>query len=172
MRVEVRVEDRTGVMKPADDKTPNIICICEDEAESKIVDLLGKVGARVQGELHLADGYGEFYIRLEPYEGPKPSEFTNRVSNYSWKAAPAPWKVDNDPREDGADQVLDVKGRTVCFMSTGWDEDGDNAEFIANARLDLPEALLIIRNLVQTINEAIELMDEEPAKELLRKAMR
>ena len=58
----MRVEDRTGVM----DAGKQIICICEGEYESQIVDLLGKPGGKVQGELHLSDGYGEFYIRLEP----------------------------------------------------------------------------------------------------------
>ena len=64
----MRVEDRTGVMCQAEKerKTPRIICICEDERESKLVDKLGKIGGKVVGELCLADGYGEFYIRLEP----------------------------------------------------------------------------------------------------------
>ncbi|NIP51474.1 MAG: hypothetical protein GWN94_10535 [Phycisphaerae bacterium] len=62
----MRVEDRTGVMRERDDKTPTIILICEDEAESRIVDLLGDPGQAVTGELRLSDGHGEFYIRLEP----------------------------------------------------------------------------------------------------------
>lgn len=76
----MRVEDITGVMKYGDDKTPNIILICEDELESMLVDKLGKIGDRVCGELRLADGYGEFYIRLEPQ--PKPDEFTKEVSDF------------------------------------------------------------------------------------------
>ena len=60
----MRVEDRTGIM----DAGKQIICVCETEAESTIVDHLGKPGDKVKGELCLSDGYGEFYIRLEPQE--------------------------------------------------------------------------------------------------------
>lgn len=58
----MRVEDRTGVM----DAGTQIVCICEGEEESQLVDLLGKPGSLIQGQLCLSDGYGEFYIRLEP----------------------------------------------------------------------------------------------------------
>lgn len=58
----MRIEDLTGIM----DAGKQIICVCESEAESKIVDLLGKLGAKVEGELCLADGYGQFYILLRP----------------------------------------------------------------------------------------------------------
>lgn len=61
----MRVEDRTGVMQ-GKKVTPRIICICEDEDESKLIDKLGKIGGKVVGELCLADGYGEFYIDLKP----------------------------------------------------------------------------------------------------------
>ena len=58
----MRVEDRTGIM----DAGKQIICVCEDEVDSEIVDILGKPGAKVEGELCLSDGYGEFYIILRP----------------------------------------------------------------------------------------------------------
>jgi len=58
----MRVEDRTGIMGAG----IQIICVCENEEESKIMDLLGKPDAKVEGELRLSDGYGEFYIILRP----------------------------------------------------------------------------------------------------------
>lgn len=58
----MKVEDRTGVM----DAGKQIVCICENEHESKILDILGKPDAKVEGELKLSDGYGEFYIILRP----------------------------------------------------------------------------------------------------------
>ena len=58
----MKVENRSRVM----DAGTQIICVCENETESRIVDLLGKPGSKVKGELHLSDGYGEFYIRLSP----------------------------------------------------------------------------------------------------------
>lgn len=64
----MRVEDRTGVM--GDSADAKIICICESEDEALTVDLLGKPGTKVKGELRLSDGYGEFYILLEPIAEP------------------------------------------------------------------------------------------------------
>jgi len=64
----MRVENRTKSYK---DANVQIICICENEEESKIVDLLGKPESKVTGELHLSDGYGEFYILLKPVENKK-----------------------------------------------------------------------------------------------------
>lgn len=58
----MKVEDRTGVFGSG----KQIICVCEYEEESKIVDILGKPGAKVEGELRLSDGHGEFYIVLRP----------------------------------------------------------------------------------------------------------
>jgi len=58
----MRVEDRTGIM----DAGKQIICVCEGELESKILDVLGKPGSKVKGELCLSDGYGEFYVLLKP----------------------------------------------------------------------------------------------------------
>ena len=60
----MRVEDRTGIM----DAGKQIICVCEGEVENKIVDILGKPGSKVEGELCLSDGYGEFYILLKPVQ--------------------------------------------------------------------------------------------------------
>jgi len=63
----MRVENRSDI-----DITgggPRIICICENEAEAKLVDLLGKPGTNVEGKLDLADGYGQFYISLKPKKG-------------------------------------------------------------------------------------------------------
>ena len=62
----MRVENRSGIM----DADTQIICICENETESKIVDLLGKPDDKIKGELRLSDGYGEFYILLKPKSDP------------------------------------------------------------------------------------------------------
>lgn len=70
----MRVEDRSGVME--NKPTPKVICICEDETESKIIDKLGKIGGKVVGVLCLADGYGEFYIDLKS-ASPNKREKTN-----------------------------------------------------------------------------------------------
>lgn len=58
----MKVEDRSGIL----DAGTQIVCICETEEESVIMDLLGPPDTKVHGELRLSDGYGEFYIRLEP----------------------------------------------------------------------------------------------------------
>ncbi len=60
----MRVEKRKFLN---DDRSPRdmVLFICENEDESKVVDSLGKIGAKVKGEFCLADGYGEFYVRLE-----------------------------------------------------------------------------------------------------------
>ena len=60
----MRVEDRTGVFGAG----TQIIIFCESEAEAEILDLLGKPGDKVQGELRLSDGYGVFYVLLKPNE--------------------------------------------------------------------------------------------------------
>jgi len=41
-----------------------------------------------------------------------------------------PFRVDHDPRRDGAHQILDGAGMTVCFISTGH-EDPDKAAALA-----------------------------------------
>jgi hypothetical protein len=48
------------------DSGKQIIVVCESEDECEIVDILGKPGDAVKGEIKLSDGYGECYIRLEP----------------------------------------------------------------------------------------------------------
>ena len=136
----MRVEDRTGVMKDEEDKNPNIICICEDEAESQIVDLLGKPGSKVFGELHLADGYGEFYIRLEPLN---PGKYANKVREYIFKKY-------GDVPVNKHPELLEYLIKYTSIIDC---QQAENEKF---------------RNV---INEVIELMDEEPAKEILRKAV-
>lgn len=58
----MKIEDRTGVFGAG----TQIICVCETEGESKLVDLLGKPNSQVEGELRLSDGHGVFYIILRP----------------------------------------------------------------------------------------------------------
>lgn len=135
----MRVEDRTGVMKP-NDKTPNIIFICEHETESRIVDLLGKPGDRVTGELHLSDGYCEFYVRLGPYVAPGPTEFTNNIRQFIIKKTAV----------EGVESTYSLLKEYGRYLI---------------------QALERIDSLAGTINEALEMMDEEPAKEILRKAV-
>ena len=133
----MRVEDRTGVMKPeGDKKTPNVIFICEHESEARVVDLLGKPGDRVTGELHLSDGYGEFYVRLEPLLVSGTMDFTKKVREYIF-------------REYGH-----VPGNELSMQI-----------------YHLMEATNIIDIQQAAINEALEVMDDEPAKEILRKAV-
>ncbi len=130
----MRVEDRTGVMTSAEDRDiPRIILICEDETESQLVDKLGKPGDRVSGSLQLADGYGEFYIRLEPQVTPKPTEFTKKM-------------------------------RERC----GSYADSGSVSHIVTAFMKTCELLDYQTSVIQ---EVIELMDEEPAKEILKKAV-
>jgi len=143
----MRVEDRTGVMKPKDDKTPNIICICEDEAESQIVDLLGNPEDKVTGELHLADGYGEFYVRLEPYTKPEAGKFTNEVRQF----------IIRKTAIEGIDNLEKFLSEYGAYMTQALDH------------LDTANALN--EHFVTVIHEVIERMDEEPAKEILRKAL-
>jgi hypothetical protein len=136
----MRVENRTGVMKSKEDKTPNVILICEDEQESKIVDLILKEGARVSGEIHQTDGLGEFYIRLQPEQTPNPTEFTKKV-------------------------------REFIIRKTAVEGVGNTQKFFAEYGSYMTQSLELIDNLTGTIQEVIELMDEEPAKEILRKAV-
>lgn len=56
------IEDRSNIM----DSGTQVVLICENQDESKILDLLGTPNSKVKGELRLSDGYGEFYVRLEP----------------------------------------------------------------------------------------------------------
>lgn len=134
------VEDRTGVMRPEDDKTPNIIFVCEDEEECRIVDRLGKPGDKVTGELHLSDGCGEFYVRLGPHVCAKPGEFTEKVRQFIIQKT-AVEGVDSTYR------LLKEYGRYLI------------------------QALEQIDGLTGAINEVLELMDDDPAKEILRKAV-
>lgn len=137
----MRVEDRTGVMTSLQDcEKPQIILICEDEAESHLVDKLGKPGDRVSGSLQLADGYGEFYIRLERHVTPKPTEFTRKVREY----------IIRKTAVEGVESV---------------------GEFLTEYGMYMTEALELIDNQTAIIEEVIELMDEEPAKEILKKAV-
>lgn len=47
------------------------------------------------------------------------------------KATPGEWRVDADPRIDGADQIIDCnRGFTICFMATSSSEQPDDAEHI------------------------------------------
>jgi hypothetical protein len=48
------------------------------EAESKLIDLAGQPGTRVEGEIRLADGYGEHYILLRPKYGFPPIEHESK----------------------------------------------------------------------------------------------
>lgn len=59
------------------------------------------------------------------------------------QATPGPWTHDPDPRDDGADQVLDAHGGTVVFKSTGmsWEEHQATARFIALANPQTVSAL-------------------------------
>lgn len=58
----MKVLDRTGVFGAGN----QIIMVCETDEESRTVDILGKPGSKVKGELRLSDGHGEFYILLKP----------------------------------------------------------------------------------------------------------
>lgn len=139
----MRVEDRSKIM----DAGTQIICICEDEEESKIVDLLGKPNSKVTGELRLSDDYGEFYIRLEPQIRPKQSEFTKEVRQF----------IIRKTAVEGINNLDKFLSQYGAYMTEALD------------RLDAADALN--EQLVMTIEEVIELMDEEPAKEILRKAV-
>lgn len=64
-------------------------------------------------------------------------------------ATPGPWEADYDPRTDGADQIVDPQGFTICFMSVpsvSVDFDGDT-DFIAHARADVPALVAEVERL-------------------------
>jgi hypothetical protein len=44
----------------------DLLFIAENEEESKALDMLGQPGSFVQGEIRLADGYGEHYLMVQP----------------------------------------------------------------------------------------------------------
>lgn len=44
----------------------DLILIPESEDESRLIDLLGQPESFVQGQIRLADGYGDHYILLQP----------------------------------------------------------------------------------------------------------
>lgn len=52
--------------KPDGSQHHDLICIAENETESKIVDLLGQPGTSFIGEIRLSDGYGEHYLLVQP----------------------------------------------------------------------------------------------------------
>ena len=67
MRIESReFKQDDGTIKKS------VIIICETDEESKILDTIGQPrecgnsNHQVKGELRLADGYGEYYVHLEP----------------------------------------------------------------------------------------------------------
>lgn len=89
------------------------------------------------------------------------------------------WRIDFDPRQDGADQVLNRKGQTVCFMTTEDHRDGGvNAKFIAFARQDVPDLVAEVRRLqaellagrVEADNLAKMLSDSNAREELVLEA--
>ena len=67
MRIEQReFKQDDGTIKKS------VVIICETDEESKLLDSIGEpkeTGSfkyHVRGELRLSDGYGEFYVHLEP----------------------------------------------------------------------------------------------------------
>ena len=44
----------------------DLLLIPESEEESRLIDLLGLPDSYVQGQIRLADGYGQHYILLQP----------------------------------------------------------------------------------------------------------
>jgi hypothetical protein len=59
MRIETRVFGRNG-------ETKHLLLIAENEIESHAIDIiLGQPGSKFSGEVALADGYAEHYLRLK-----------------------------------------------------------------------------------------------------------
>lgn len=56
---------------------------------------------------------------------------------------PGPWAVDYDKRRDGADQVLEPTGKTICFMASGLDADTAYANVLLVSKA--PELLKVLK---------------------------
>lgn len=79
-----------------------------------------------------------------------------------------PWRVDEDWRIDGADQIIDATGLTICFMATPIYAHDDDGKFIIDAcnnyeTLQSEVATLCeernerLKECIDKINEVIEL---------------
>lgn len=51
-------------------------------------------------------------------ENQRESTSLDELQRLMLSASPAPWQVDTDERDDGADQIVDARAFTVAFMST------------------------------------------------------
>lgn len=91
-----------------------------------------------------------------------PAEFVQRVRAYAEKATKGEWLIASRGHPGNAALIdelyvyedADRDGTRVCTMSFAQGSEAfDNAEFITNARTDLPAALSIIETLGQRIKE-------------------
>jgi hypothetical protein len=76
------------------------------------------------------------------------------------------WHVDPDPRVDGADQVCDENGHTVCFIATGRDDQ----EKVGNLMAAAPDLYAILKAILATGDLDDGLVIVEWAREAIAKA--
>lgn len=70
----------------------DLVLVPETAEESEFIDLLGQPGSWVQGEIRLADGYGQHYILLHPrmmiYPGGDVQRFSDELTKPKSPSAP------------------------------------------------------------------------------------